>query len=160
MAGNRTQFRLVKNLSTSFSLIAYQLSIAATLLFRIRDKVVITFVPSFIEKIATTLRVKRPRLTFLMKLSQNFPVTINSKKVRITYTMKQRIKLATIITFHSPMTFVSKLLQKSSTTINNGKVAITYTPTLAKFYTLSVFDPETLATLDTNTLADMDSAPA
>lgn len=154
---NKKTYNLTVRTSKSFNIIIDGFIAAATLLFRIRDKIVITFIPSFISFNNLSLNMKRVRIIISpVKLIQKVTQTISLKTIKMIYIMKMSMKTTVIIYVRSPITFVSKLRGKIFTVISAGKVRMLATMVMGQIFPLSIYDPQTLGTLDTATLGSMD----
>lgn len=130
---------------------------AATLLFRIRFKIPITYVYSSIGKIYSTIRLRRVKITIsVMKLITSMTQTINLRRVKITASMKEIGKIYSTIYGRLRLTITSKAIQKVVSSIIIKKVVLIIDPTLAQFFTLGDYDPQTLGDLDALTLGEMD----
>lgn len=157
MNKNEKDFYLTNRTFKTFSVIISGFQYAATLLFRIRDHIVITAIPKFTGKMVTIMRLKRVRLVISqMKLISKMVQVISLRRITVVALMKQSMKAAAAIIVYMPAIFVAKLRQKIVTLVLQGKLTIIISPTLASFFLLGTFDPSTLGTLDTNTLGDMD----
>jgi len=154
---NEKTFTLINRVSKTFSLGIKNFAYAATLLFRIRDRIRLTFSPVFAVGLFSTISLRRVRLLFSqMKLITKITQTISLRRIRITYIFRQ--KMASFVTIFSRirMTIISSARQKLVSSIIIKKITLAITPTLAQFFTLGDYDPDTLGTLDTLTLGDMD----
>lgn len=154
---NQKTFNLVNRVSKSFDLLISNFAYVATLLFRIAFKIGITFSPIFALKVIATINLRRIRIIVSQtKLITSITQTINARKVRLIYTMRETLKAVSTISLRLRMTPVSKAIQKVVSSIIIKKVVLTINPTLAQFFTLGYFDPQTLGDLDALTLGEMD----
>lgn len=147
--------RLRNSKAFSFILVGFQF--ATSLFFRIRFKIPITFVPKLIGKLVTVINLKRVRLVISqMKLITKITQTISLKRVRLTFNLKQIMQFVTTVFIRNPISFAMSTRQKLISTMKTGILRVIVDPTLAVFFTLGDFDPDTLLTLDSLTLGDMD----
>lgn len=157
MNKNEKNFRLVNTISKNFQIIIANFQYAATLLFNINMKIPIGFVPSFISKLVTAMRLRRIRIVIsTVKLIANMTQAISSRRVNLAFVIRERLKAVTSIVIKHPILFVSKARQKLVSIVNEGFLHIGWVMTLATFFTLGDFDLDTLGTLDVLTLGDMD----
>ena len=156
---NQKSFTLINRVSKTFPIIIANFAYAATLLFRIRDKIRLTFSPIFYINFIYTLTLKRIRLIISqVKLITKPTQTINLRRVRLIVVARERLKAVTTIYGRIRLTILSSARQKLVSSIVIKKIVLTISPTLAQFFTLGDFDPETLGTLDVQTLGEMDYA--
>ena len=156
---NQKSFTLINRVSKTFPIIIANFAYAATLLFRIRDRIRLTFSPIFYINFIYTLTLKRIRLIiFQVKLITKPTQTINLRRVRLIATAREKLKAVTTIYGRIRLTILSSARQKLVSSIVIKKIVLTISPTLAQFFTLGDFDPETLGTLDVQTLGEMDYA--
>lgn len=154
---NKKSFELINRIGKTFSLYIANFETATTLIFRIIQQIDIGFVMSSIQKLVTTINIKKIRLTIsTVKLIQSVTQTINAKYIKATYTIREIMKFVTAIGVEIPIEFVSKARQKIVTILYQGILSVTATAIYAVFFLLSEFDPQTLGTLDTEILQDMD----
>lgn len=154
---NQKTFNLVNRVSKSFDLIINNFAYATTLLFRIAFKIGLSFSPTFALKFASTINLRRIRLIISqMKLRVSITQTINVRRVRLIYVLRERLKAISTISLRLRMTPVSKAIQKAVSSIVVKKITLILNPTLAQFFTLGEFDPQTLGDLDALTLGEMD----
>ena len=157
MDTNKKTFSLFKRTSSSFSSVVTGFSVVTTLLFRIRDKIKLTFVMSLISKMTTTVNLRKVRLNFgTVKLITAPLITINAKRIKITYNLKERLKFNISILLKNRITWGMSMRQKMISTIGVKKVKITFNPSIFEFLKLLTLDPQTLATLDVKALGEMD----
>lgn len=142
--------------SQAYSIALSGFVFAATLFFRIRNTIRVTILPQFVTQMFTTIREGKLNLTIAVKQVGQLVTIIESKRVTLIATASEIGQLITDISFLHPITIVSSAIQKLISTMNTGKLSLLVTPTLASFFLLGTFDPQTLGTLDTNTLGDMD----
>lgn len=157
MNKNEKTFRLVNKIATSFSIIVANFEYAATLLFNIRDRIRITFIPALLIKMSTVINSKRVRIIISqVKLIVRITQTINTKRVRLFVSVKQRMKAVADFYLRNPILFVSKVRQKLVVIVYEGKLRIITSPVFVILYTLGHWDTYTLLLLDSMTLEDMD----
>lgn len=157
MAGNKKSFNLTSVSSKTFALILSSFDYAVTFLFRINNKIRMTFVASLINKFTQTMNLKKIRILISqVKLIVKPTQTVNLKKIKITALSKLIGKLVSVIKIKNVITFVSTARQKIISSIILKKIKLTFTAILATFFTLAQHDPSTLATMDIQTLADLD----
>lgn len=154
---NSKTFNLIVRTSETFDLIIENFAYAATLLFRIRNKIRITFSPQFFLVMYSTINLRRIRvLISQMKLITSLTQVINLRRVRIILSIKERIKFVSTVYGRVRLSVSSKAIQKVITSIIIKKVSFTMIPILATFYTLGDYDPQILGDLDSLTLGEMD----
>ncbi len=154
---NQKTFSLVNRVSKSFDLLINDFAYAATLLFRIAFKIGMSFSPTFALAAFTTINLRKIKLIISqVKLITSITQTINARRVRLIYTMRERLKAVSTISLRLRMTPVSKAIQKAASSIIIKKIVLTIDPTLAQFFILGDFDPQTLGDLDALTLGEMD----
>jgi hypothetical protein len=153
---NKKSFRLTTVARKSFSLFLNNFQFATTLIFKIKNKIGLTFVVSSIGKLFTTVNMKKIKFNFVTKLTGKISSTINLKTIKILVALKQLLKI--VVNFNIPvtLTFVSKAVQKTLSVIHAGKTRISCVGTFAQFFTLGYHDPFSLGALDATTLAEMD----
>jgi len=157
MAGNKKSFNLISVSSKNFNLILSSFDYAVTFLFRIRNKIKITFVANLINKFTQTINLKKIRILISqVKLIVRPTQTLNLKKIKFTIISKLIGKIISIIKIKNVITFTSSARQKIISSIILKKIKFTFTAILATFFTLAYHDPSTLATMDVQTLADLD----
>lgn len=158
---NKKAYDLVLRASKSFELFIANFPFNQTILFRVRDKIILTFVAQLQSVLSITMNVKKIRLVISqVKLTTKITQTINVKRIRATYVFRQRMKAVSTILLRVEQTFVSKAIQKAVTTIVQGRFSLTIEPILATFFPLSEYDPDALSTMDTQTLQDLDYSAA
>jgi len=154
---NKQSFKLIKSVSKSFSLISTGISVATTLIARFISGVNTSFTPSFQMVFSIIMRSRTIKLTsMIMRLITRPLQSINSRRVKIVYSLRERLKATLPITILDTSSVFVSLRQKLVSTIVLKRIKATYSPTLATFFILGFFDPQTLATLDTETLGEMD----
>ena len=157
MNKNEKNFRLVNKISQNFQIIIANFEYAATLLFNINMKIAIGFMPTFIGKMVTAMRLRRIRIVIsTVKLITKMTQAISSRRINIAFVVRERMKAVTSIVLRHPMVFISKARQKIVSIIGEGFLHIVWDMTLATFFTLGDFDPDTLGDLDIFTLGEMD----
>jgi len=157
MAGNKKSFNLTSVSSKTFNLILSSFDYAVTFLFRIRNKIQITFIASLINKVTQTINLKKIKILISqVKLIVKPTQTINLKKIKFTAISKLIGKIISIIRIKNVITFISTARQRIVSSIILKKIKIGFTAILATFFTLAYHDPSTLATMDIQTLADLD----
>ena len=157
MNKNEKNFRLVNKISQNFQIIIANFEYAATLLFNINMKIAIGFMPTFIAKMVIAMRLRRIRIVIsTVKLITKMTQAISLRRVRLSFSIREQMKAVTAIVIKHPMLFVSKARQKIVSAINEGFLHVAWDMTVATFFTLGDFDPDTLGDLDAFTLGDMD----
>lgn len=157
MAGNKKSFNIVSVSSKTFSFILDSFDYAVTFLFRINNKIRITFNSSVIVKFTQTINLKKIRILISqVKLIVKPTQTINLKKISISAIGKLIGQIVSTINIKLPILFVSKAIQKVISIITLKKIKFTFTAILATFFTLADYDPDALSTMDVQTLADLD----
>lgn len=157
MTGNKKSFNLTSVSSNTFKLILTSFDYAITFLFRIRNKIQITFIASIINKMTQTINLKKIRIIISqVKLIVSPTQIFNLKKIKILAVSKLIGKLVSTIRIKNTIVFVSKATQKTISSIILKKVKFGFTAILATFFTLAYHDPSTLATMDVQTLAELD----
>jgi len=161
MNDNKKSYNISIRTSQAYTFIISGFQFATSLFFRIRDHIVITFVPKFTTKMVTNINLRKIKLVISqMKLIANMTQTISLRTVKINYTMRDIMKFVTTIYIRNPITFISSGIQKITSTMNTGILGIDFNPTLANFFTLGDNDPDTLGTMDTETWGDLDYVPS
>ena len=153
---NKKVFRLTNRISKSFKLLVDNYTFAVTFLFRIREKIRLTFVATLAARVSATINSRRIRLTFLSKLITKITQTISSRKIKLTILPREIKKAVTTILFNTRLTISSKAIQKLVVNMAQARLTLVTSPILAQFFTLGDYDPDTLGTLDTETLGDLD----
>lgn len=154
---NSKSFNIINRFSKSFSLVVDGFQFATSLFMRIRFKIPIVFNSSAISQIFTNIRLRRIIISISpVKLIGNLVTNINLRRVRLNFSMKETGKIYTTIYGGVRINFVTKAIQKIVTAINLKKIRINFDPTIAQFFTLGTYDPQTLGTLDTQTLGALD----
>lgn len=154
---NQKSFTLINRVSKTFPIIIANFAYVATLLFRIRDRIRLTFSPTFYIKFIYTLTLKRIRLIISqVKLITKPTQAINLRRIRLIVAVRERLKAVTTIYGRIRLTIISSARQKLVSSIIIKKVVLTITPVVAQFFTLGDFDPDTLGALDVQTLGEMD----
>ena len=157
MAGNKKSFSITSVSSKTFSLILSSFDYAVTFLFRINNKIKITFVASLINKITQTINLKKIRILISqVKLIVKPTQVVNLKKIRLSIILRLVGKIISTIRIKNVITFISSARQKVISSIVLKKIKFTFTAILATFFTLAYHDPSTLAAMDIQTLADLD----
>jgi hypothetical protein len=157
MQKNTKTFKLVNRISKTFGVIIANFSYAATLLFRIRFKIPITFISRASIKAITIIRLRRVRLIISqVKLIVAPLQTINLRRVSLIIAFRQIVKESATILLRVPITFTMRTLEKLSATMKTGILSLLITALVVTFNTLGDFDPDTLGDLDAMTLQDMD----
>ncbi len=157
MAGNKKSFSITSVSSKTFSLILSSFDYAVTFLFRINNKIKITFVASLINKITQTINLKKIRILISqVKLIVKPTQVVNLKKIRLSIILRLVGKIISTIRIKNVITFISSARQKVISSIVLKKIKFTFTAILATFFTLAYHDPSTLAAMDVQTLADLD----
>lgn len=154
---NSKSFNIINRFSKSFSLVVEGFQFATSLFMRIRFKIPITFVTSAIANVFTNIRLRRIQITISpVKLIGKLVTTINLRRVRLNFSMKETGKIYTTIYGRVRLNLVTKAIQKIVTSINLRRINIAFDPTIAQFFTLGVYDPDTLGDWDAATLGQMD----
>lgn len=157
MAGNKKSFNLTSVSAKTFNLILSSFDYAVTFLFRINNKIKITFVASLINKFTQIINLKKIRILISqVKLIVKPTQTVNLKKIKIIALSKLIGKLVSVIKIKNVITFISTARQKIISSIILKKIKFTFTAILATFFTLAYHDPSTLAAMDIQTLGDLD----
>lgn len=142
--------------SKAYSIAIAGFVFAATLFFRIRDRITITILPQFTTQMFTTINVKKVVVVALMKLSGNIVSTINTGRNTLTARASEIGKLFVDMVSYHPIVFISSAIQKITLTLMGGRLGLTISPILASFFILGDYDPTTLGTQDVKTLGAMD----
>ena len=155
---NQKSFTLYKNVSKAFTLIGAGLSLATTFIFRNIMKIRGSYTMAFVGKASLFGTIKRIKMTFSsVKLSTKITQGFSIKRIKGTYSIKEQLKsLATIKLYRVVGSYVFRLTQKSSLSMTMHRLVGSFTPTIATFYALSYFDPQSLSALDALTLGEMD----
>jgi hypothetical protein len=158
MAGNKKLFNVSVASVKSMSFIMDFFDSAFSLIFRIKQKIQIQFISKASLKALSNILIKKVKITisgvkFIGKQIQ----TINIKNVKLGVILKEVGKIVQIInlgTIHN--TYLSSARSKLVTNIIVKKIKIGLVGLYGTFYSLGVYDPQTLGTLDTQTLGTMD----
>ena len=155
---NKKTYNLYIRATKTFSLIILGFSKSASWPFRtIIKSIKITYLMKSIMKMITFLNLRKIKITISKTtLIGKIVSAINLKKIKLIIIAKIRTKIISVIYYRLKFSFVSKARQKLISIIKTGKLSFVLTPVLATFFTLSVYDPQTLGTLDTLTLGQMD----
>ena len=153
---NKASFNLSIKAKKSFELFIKGFTYAVTLLFNIKFKIPITFISKVSMNALAIINVKRIRLIPIARLRTSVVQIINVRKVSLITVLKQTGKIITIIYIRNPIGFISKARQKITTTLKTGILKITAIPSVAIFFLLGDYDPDTLGALDTSTLGELD----
>ena len=157
MNKNEKNFRLVNRISKNFQLIIANFEFAATLIANIRQKLNIGFVMSLANRVFSTISLRKIRMVISqVKLITSITQAISSRRVKLAFIVRERMKAVVSVVIKHPILFVSKARQKLVSAIKEGFLHISWVMTLATFFSLGDFDPDTLGTLDVLTLGDMD----
>ena len=157
MAGNKKSFNLTSVSSKTFNLILSSFDYAVTFLFRINNKIKITFVANLINKFTQTINLKKIKILISqVKLIVKPTKTVNLKTIKLVAISKLIGKIVSVIKIKNVITFISTARQKIVSSIILKKIKFTFTAILATFFTLAYHDPSTLAVMDIQTLADLD----
>ena len=157
MAGNKKSFNLTSVSSKTFNLILSSFDYAVTFLFRINNKIKITFVANLINKFTQTINLKKIKILISqVKLIVKPTQTVNLKTIKLVAISKLIGKIVSVIKIKNVITFISTARQKIVSSIILKKIKFTFTAILATFFTLAYHDPSTLAVMDIQTLADLD----
>jgi len=157
MAGNKKSFNLTAVSSKTFNLIISSFDYAVTFLFRINNKIGISFLGSAIVKFTQTVNLKKIRILISqVKLIVKPTQLFNLKKISIVTVSRLIGKIASTIKIKNLITFVSLARQKIVSTIIFKKIKFTFVAILATFFTLGDFDPDTLLIMDAQTLGELD----
>ncbi len=157
MAGNKKSFNLTSVSSKTYNLILSSFDYAVTFLFRINNKIKISFLGSTIVKFTQILNLKKIRILISqVKLIVKPTQIFNLKKISIQALSKLIGQLFTTININNSIFFISKAIQKVITSVIIKKIRFTFTAILATFFTLGDYDPDTLLVMDTETLGDLD----
>lgn len=157
MIGNNKSFNLITRTRKTFSLILSSFDYAVTFFFRINGKIKLTFVSTAIMQFVSTINLKRIRMTISqMKLITKITQTINLKRIRLVIVIRERLNAVAVFNQKTRLSFISKAIQKVVSIIILKKIKLTFVPTLATFFSLGYYDPQTLLTMDTQTLGSLD----
>jgi hypothetical protein len=156
MANEKT-FKLVTRVSKTFSLAVANFAFATTLLFIIRDRIILTFIPTIISSAVSIIKLRRVRVVISqVKLITKITQIINLRRVRIVYTYRETQKSISTFLLKVRLIIVSKATQKIVSSINLRRVILSISPTIATFFTLGDYDLDTLGAMDVETLGDLD----
>lgn len=157
MTGNKKSFNIVSVSSKAFSFILDSFDYAVTFLFRINNKIRISFIGSAIVKFTQIINLKRIRIIISqVKLIVKPTQIFNLKKIKILISSKLIGKISSILHIKNTILFISKARQRIISSIILKKISFVFTAILATFFTLGEYDPDTLATMDIKTLGDLD----
>lgn len=157
MAGNEKSFKIVSVSSKTYNLILSSFDFAVTFLFRIRNKIKITFLASLVSKVTQTFNLKKIKIVISqVKLIVSQTQTLNLKKIRLNISSKLIGKVVSIIKVKNVILFISKARQRIVSSIILKKIKFGFTAILATFFTLAYHDPSTLSVMDVQTLGELD----
>lgn len=157
MTGNKKSFSLITVSSKTFRMILNNFDFAVTFLFRINNKIKITFISSLINKFVQTVNLKKIKILISqVKLITRIAQNLNLKRIRISINPKLIGKIISLINIRMPIAFISKARQKITSSIIMKKVNFSFSAILATFFTLGYYDPSDLATMDIKTLSELD----
>ena len=158
MAGNKKSFITKLVSSKSFTFILDSFDYAVTFLFRITQRIPITFVSH--AKIGSVINMALKKVKMVVSNSRligKIVSNITLKKVKLTMTIREIGKmLFPIALVKIKIGFISKGIQKLVSSFTIKKVKISFIGLYGTFYTLGLYDPQTLGTLDTQTLSQLD----
>ena len=152
---NKKSFNLVNVVSKSFNIAVSGFTFATSLFFRVAMKIPISFMSSIIAGVSSTVRLRRIRISAVSKLIGSQVQTISLRKVRLTSSLKASISNTMAMVQKIPIVYGMSGIVKTITSVS-WKLPIDFDPTLATFFTLGYYDPDTLGTWDASTLGDMD----
>ena len=125
MTGNKKSFNLTSVSSKTFSLILSSFDYAVTFLFRINNKIKITFVASLINKFTQTINLKKIRILISqVKLIVKPTQSVNLKTVRLVAVSKLIGKIVSVVRIKNVITFVSAARQKIISSIILKKIKL------------------------------------
>jgi hypothetical protein len=150
-------FNLTLRNTKAYSIILSGFQFATSLFFRIGFKIAIALSPSFIQKAVSAIRLRRVNFAVSKtSLIANITQTISARRIRIVASMKQTMKFVSSIYLRNRLSFVSRTIQKLTSSIIIKKIQIASDPTIAQFFLLGTYDPDTLGDWDAVTLGAMD----
>lgn len=156
MDSNKKTFDLILKTREVFNLYVYNFQMALTFLFRIRQKLPITFISSLRTRAYALFVIKKVRFSFVPKFTETLLLTMRARKVRFAYKVSEFLQLFTTINSGLSILLTIRERQKLVTTIYQGVLSLGLDPILAKFFLLLDYDLDILGDLDANTLGDMD----
>lgn len=154
--GNRISFRSSVINKKRFSTILSSFAFAATLIFRIRDRVRINFLVSLLVGLLTTIRTGRTKILSISRLIGNIFSTIRTGTTKILSNTKMIGRIISTVSLKAKIIPLLREIQRTMTTIKTGRLKINTSVIVATFFTLGVHDPIILETHDEKTLGDMD----
>lgn len=148
---------MINRTGKSFSILLSGFTYATSLFFSVVMGIPIIFGSSSQAKIFMTLTVKQVKLTISqVKLTTSISQVFELGTIGFTFHLVAELaNVATTIYLRKPITFMSSAIQKLVVTLTQH-LPIGFDPTLAEFYILGDFDPDTLGDHDADTLGDMD----
>jgi hypothetical protein len=158
MTGNKKSFTMNSVTVKAFSFILNSFDSAVTFLFRIKQKIPITFISSAKVGAVTNITLKKIKITITnIKLIFKLIQPLNIKKIKITIIPKEIGKIVQALSIKKVViTLISKATQKLISGVILKKIKLGFVGTYGTFYTLGTYDPQTLGTLDTQTLGALD----
>lgn len=102
-----------------------------------------------------SLNAGKIRLANQVKLTGKQTQTISLRRISLLATLTVEGSDVLSIFLRKPLLFISSTREKIITIISQ-KLPIDFDPTLAEFFTLGDYDPDTLGTWDATTLGTMD----
>lgn len=153
---NKKSFSLTSRVSKSFQIAIHGFQFATSLFMNVGFRLVIGFVSSAVAKIVTNIRLRKVRIAFVSKVTVKPTQLFNLRRVRLTFVSKALLKSVITIYGRVRLLMISSARQKLVTSIVIKKVVLTISPTLAQFFSLGDYDPDTLGSMDTQTLGALD----
>jgi hypothetical protein len=153
---NKKTFTLINRISQSFDIAINNFAFAVTFLFRIKPKIIIDYIASFISYATVVLYIKSIKSSYIASYIYNQVQIINNKTIKAVYAISEIMNAASTINIKNTIVFISNAIQYATTIIDNKKISIIANPTIAVFFTLGDHDSSALSVLDPKTLGALD----
>ncbi len=158
MAGNKKSFITKLVSSKSFTFILDNFDYAVTFLFRIKQRIPITFISHANLGSVSNIVLKKVKMVVSnSKLIGKVVSNITLKKVKLGLVAREIGKILFPITLKKiKLNAISRVIQKVVSSFGIKKIKIGFVGIYGTFYYLSTYDPQTLATMDSQTLSQLD----
>ena len=153
---NTKSFNLANIASKAFNVVVSGFQFVTSLFFRVRSTIAIDFVFLSIASASVINRIRRVKLTTTTKLIGSQIQSINLRKIKLLAVMTTKGSDAMTFFLRLPVLYVSSAIQKLVSSVKAGIHNLDISPTIAVFFTLGYYDPDTLGTWDASTLGAMD----
>lgn len=156
---NKKDFSLINRISKSFSILIDDFKFAATLLFNVRFNIRQIYTPSFKINFSQIFNLRKVKITISpFALIANITQIINVSRVRLVLAYQEIDDFVITMSQKTPITFATQLIQQLVTIVTIKKIQFIFTATIAHFFSLGDFDPDTLLVMDSQTLGQLDQS--